>query len=113
MRRMALEQPTWGQERIAKERLRKLGLRVSPRTVRKYRPSHGVGTPGQRRQTQRWSHFIRNHAKGILAGDFCVAITATFHILYVFVGHCQVVGDDSVTRQQKVLSGRDYHRPAL
>jgi len=27
--------------------------------------------------------------------------------------HCQVVGDDSVTRQQKVLSGRDYHRPAL
>ena len=27
--------------------------------------------------------------------------------------HCQVVGDNSVTRQQKVLSGRDFHRPAL
>ena len=29
------------------------------------------------------------------------------------VRHCQVVGDDSVTRQQQVLSGRDCHRPAL
>jgi ATP-dependent Clp protease ATP-binding subunit ClpA len=27
--------------------------------------------------------------------------------------HCQVVGDKSVTRQQKVLSRRDCHRPAL
>jgi putative transposase len=85
IRRMALENPSWGQERIANELLLKLGLRVSPRTVRKYMPSHCVGTPGQRRQTQRWSNFIRNHAKGILACDFCVAITATFHMLYVFV----------------------------
>jgi DNA replication protein DnaC len=35
--------------------------------------------------SQRWSTFIRNHAKGILACDFCVAVTATFRILYVFV----------------------------
>ena len=28
-------------------------------------------------------------------------------------GHCQVVGDKIVTRQQKVLSGHDCHRPAL
>ena len=33
--RMALENPTWGQERIANELLLKLGLQVSPRTVRK------------------------------------------------------------------------------
>jgi hypothetical protein len=26
--------------------------------------------------------------------------------------HCQVVGDDMVTRQQQALSGRDCHRPA-
>ena len=25
--------------------------------------------------------------------------------------HCQVVGDDIVTRQQKALSGCDFHRP--
>src|SRR5262249_1542448 len=60
IRRMALENPTWGQERIANELLLKLGLRVSPRTVGKYMPSHCVGTPGQRRQTQRWSNFIRS-----------------------------------------------------
>ena len=65
IRRMALENPTWGQERIANELLLKLGLRVSPRTVRKYMPRHCVGSPGKRRQSQRWSTFIRNHAKGI------------------------------------------------
>jgi len=85
IRRMALENPTWGQGRIANELLLKLGLRVSPRTVRKYMPNHCVGSPGKRRQTQRWSTFIRNQAKGIVACDFCVAITSTFRVLYVFV----------------------------
>jgi hypothetical protein len=45
---MALENPTWGQERIANELLLKLGLRVSPRTVHKYTPGHCVGGPGNR-----------------------------------------------------------------
>jgi putative transposase len=85
IRRIALENPTWGQERIANELLLKLGLRVSPRTVRKYMPSHCVGGPGKRCQSQRWSTFIRNHAKGIVACDFCVVVTATFRLLYVFV----------------------------
>ena len=39
IRRMARENMTWGQKRIANELLLKLGLRVSPRTVRKYMPS--------------------------------------------------------------------------
>jgi hypothetical protein len=39
IRRMATENPLWGEERIANELLLKLGLRVSPRTVRKYMPS--------------------------------------------------------------------------
>ena len=34
MRRMATENPLWGEERIADELLVKLGIRVSPRTVR-------------------------------------------------------------------------------
>ena len=45
---MALENLTWGQERIANELLLKLGLRVSPRTVRKYMPRHCIGSPGKR-----------------------------------------------------------------
>ncbi len=85
IRRMALENPTWGQERIANELLLKLGLQVSPRTVRKYMPSHCVGGPVKHGQSQRWSTFIRNHAKGIVACDFCVTVTATFRMLYVFV----------------------------
>jgi transposase InsO family protein len=85
IRQMALENPTWGQERIANELLLKLGLKVSPRTVCKYMPDHCVGSPGKRCQTQRWSTFIRNHAKGIIACDFCVVATATFRLLYVFV----------------------------
>ena len=39
IRRMASENPLWGEERIANELLLKLGLRVSPRTVRKYMSS--------------------------------------------------------------------------
>ena len=34
---------------------------------------------------QRWSIFLKNHAKSILACDFFVAVTATFRLLYVFV----------------------------
>jgi putative transposase len=60
----------------------KLGIRVSPRTVGKYIPKR---PPGQPRGDQRWSTFLKNHAKAILACDFFVAVTATFRMLYVFV----------------------------
>ena len=46
IRTMARENPSWGQERIANELLVKLGLRVSPRTIRKYLPASPLtGTP--------------------------------------------------------------------
>lgn len=85
IRQMARENPTWGQERIANELLLKLGLRVSPRTVRKYMPVPRGGNRKHGAPSQRWATFIHNHATGILACDFCVTITATFRILYVFV----------------------------
>jgi transposase InsO family protein len=85
IRQMARENPTWGQERIANELLLKLGLRVSPRTMRKYMPQRLDRGRGQRVQSQRWATFVRNHAQAIVACDFCVVVTATFRFLYVFV----------------------------
>jgi len=82
IRRMAYENPVWGEERIANELLVKLGIRVSPRTVRKYLPKRPSGQP---RGDQRWSTFLKNHAKAIVACDFFVAVTTTFRLLYVFV----------------------------
>jgi putative transposase len=82
IRRMAQENPIWGEERIASELLVKLGIRVSPRTVRKYMPKPPAGKP---RGDQRWSTFLKNHATAILACDFFIAVTATFRMLYVFV----------------------------
>src|SRR6202171_2981519 len=79
---MANENALWGEERIANELLVKLGIRVSPRTVRKYMP---VRPLGHSRGDQRWPPFLRNHATAILACDFFVAVTATFRMLYVFV----------------------------
>src|SRR5215813_2120457 len=67
IRQMARDNPTWGQERIANELRLKLGLQVSPRTVRKYIPSHCMGGQGKYHQSQRWSTRICNHAKGIVA----------------------------------------------
>ena len=82
IRRMAIENPLWGEERIAGELLVKLGIRVSPRTVRKYMPKRPPGVP---RGDQRWSTFLKNHAQAIIACDFFVAVTATFRMLYVLV----------------------------
>ncbi len=96
VREMAQDNPTWGEERIADELQVKLGVRVSPRTIRKYlgrtRPSGGSSD-------QRWSTFVRNHAKTIVACDFFVSVTVTVKVLYVFVAmeigsrrivHCNV-----------------------
>ncbi len=97
IRQMALENVSWGEERIVNELLLKLGLHVSPRTVRKYMPRRPPGNP---RGDQRWSTFLRNHAQAIVACDFCIAVTATFRVLYILVVmehgtrrilHCNVI----------------------
>jgi putative transposase len=108
IRRMALENPLWGQERIANELLVKLGIQISPRTVRKYLPKPPVGRP---RGDQRWSTFLKNHAQAIVACDFFVSVTSTFRLLYVLVVmdhrirrliHCNVTDHPTAawTRQQ-------------
>jgi putative transposase len=82
IRQMARENPLWGEERIANELRLKLGIEVSPRTVRKYLPP---GRRGRPRGDLHWSRFLRIHAQGILACDFFVTVTASFRLLYVFV----------------------------
>ena len=80
---MAVANRTWGEERIAAELLLKLGIRVSPRTVRRYmRPLNGAGTG---RRSQGWSTFVRNHARAVLACDFFVSVTVRFRLLHGFV----------------------------
>ena len=85
IRTMARENPSWGQERIANELLVKLGLRVSPRTIRKYLPKVPIAPAGNPRRDQRWSTFLKNHAAAIIACDFFVVASATFRIFYVLV----------------------------
>jgi putative transposase len=45
-------------------------------------PKRPAGYP---RGDQRWSTFLRNHARAVIACDFFVAVTTTFRSLYVFV----------------------------
>ena len=76
--RMALENRTWGAERIRGELL-KLGIRVSKRTIQKYiakvRPA----------SSQTWATFLKNHAGEIWACDFTVVFDLLFRPLYIFV----------------------------
>jgi hypothetical protein len=80
---MATHNHTWGDERIAAELRVKLGLTVSPRTVRRYMPLRPQGRG--RRSTRSWATFLHNHAGAVLACDFFIVVTATFQRLYVFV----------------------------
>jgi putative transposase len=83
--RMARENPMWGQARVAAELSFKLGIHVSPRTVRKYWP-HEPNDRGRRRaSSQDWATIVRNHAEAVVACDFMVAVTAKFQLLYVLV----------------------------
>ena len=80
---MVRQNPTWGEARVASELALKLGIQVSPRTVRAYWPQDL--SPDRGHSSQRWMTFVRNHGEAIVACDFAVAVTVRFRILYVFV----------------------------
>ncbi len=79
IRRIALENPSWGTPKIQAE-LRKLGYKVSESTVKRYRPRR---QPDPSRAEQ-WQTFLRNHMPEIAAMDFCTIPTASFRVLYCF-----------------------------
>jgi hypothetical protein len=71
-------EPNLGQPRIRDE-LAKLGVQVSTATIRNYRPHC------QRRPSQGWRTFLRNHAGAIAAMDFFVVPTVTCRLRYVLL----------------------------
>jgi putative transposase len=79
--RLARENPRWGYQRIAGE-LAKLGLEVSPSTVRRLLSVAGLG-PAPRRAGSTWREFLRQQAKGIVACDFFTVETAFLRRYYV------------------------------
>src|SRR5215813_2419093 len=81
---MARDNPTWGQARIADELSLKLGIQVSPKTVRAYWPRE-IPPTRPRLASQSWQSFIRNHAQAIVACDFMVASSARFRVLYILL----------------------------
>ena len=83
--RMVKENVTWAQERIADELSLKIGISASPRTVRKYWPKESGDRGRRRTSSQHWRTFVKNHAQGIVACDFLIAVTVRFQVLFVFV----------------------------
>ena len=79
--RLARENPRWGYQRIAGE-LSKLGLSVSPSTVRRLLARAGLG-PAPRRSGPSWREFLRAQAASIVACDFFTVETAFLRRYYV------------------------------
>jgi putative transposase len=85
--RLARENPRWGHRRISGE-LTKLGLRVSPTTVRRLLVRPGLG-PAPRRSGPSWREFLRAQAASIVACDFFTVESVLLRRYYVlfFIAH--------------------------
>ena len=81
MLRLARENPRWGYQRIAGE-LAKLGLSVSPSTVRRLLARASLG-PAPRRSGPTRREFLRRQAASIVACDFFTVDTAFLRRYYV------------------------------
>jgi hypothetical protein len=80
--RLARENPRWGHRRITGD-LTKLGLRVSPTTVRRLLARAGLG-PAPRRSGPSWREFLRAQAASIVACDFFTVESVLLRRYYVF-----------------------------
>jgi transposase InsO family protein len=80
--RLARENPRWGHRRISGE-LAKLGLRVSPTTIRRLLARAGL-RPAPRRSGPSWREFLRSQAASVVACDFFTAESVFLRRYYVF-----------------------------
>ena len=78
IQQMATENRLWGAERIRGELL-KVGIKVSKRTIQKYRPTR------KHRPNQTWRTFLKNHSQDIWACDFTVVHDLLFRPIYIFL----------------------------
>jgi len=78
IKRMSLENPTWGAPRIHSELLL-LGYDIVEATISKYMPKT-LQPP-----SQNWKTFLNNHVHQLASIDFFTVPTATFRILYCFI----------------------------
>jgi transposase InsO family protein len=85
--RLARENPRWGDRRISGE-LAKLGLRVSPTTVRRLLARAGLG-PAPRRRGSGWREFLRAQAASVVACDFFTVESVFLRRYYIlfFIAH--------------------------
>src|SRR5215467_12335335 len=77
IRTMAATNPIWGAPRIHGELL-KLGFEISERTVSRLMPK-------DRKPTQTWMTFLRNHVGQLVSIDFFTVATIRLRVLYVFI----------------------------
>jgi putative transposase len=78
VRTMAVANPIWGAPRIQGELL-KLGIEISARTVSRLMPKK------DRKPTQTWMTFLRNHVGQVVSIDFFTVATVPLRVLYVFI----------------------------
>jgi putative transposase len=85
--RLARENPRWGHRRICGE-LAKLGLRVSPTSIRRLLARAKL-EPAPRRSGPSWRKFLQSQAASIVACDFFTVETAFLRRYYVlfFIAH--------------------------
>jgi transposase InsO family protein len=86
--RLAKENPTWGQRRIANT-MRSMGVRVSPRTVAAILDRHGLKPAPERTTDWSWKQFITETADAVVASDFFTVDVprmfgkAVYYVLFV------------------------------
>jgi putative transposase len=77
VRTMAATDPIWGAPRIHGELL-KLGFEISERSISRLMPK-------DRKPTQKWMTFLRNHLGQLVSIDFFTVATIRLRVLYIFI----------------------------